>query len=63
MKFPDLSKPETLEKRYLGKLSAKALSLMTSLLKMDPKDRISGREALAHAYFDELRDAEDEEEI
>ena len=44
-------------------MSAKALSLMTSLLKMDPKDRISGREALAHAYFDELRDAEDEEEI
>lgn len=35
-KFPDVSKPETLEKRYGGKLSRKALSLMIGLLKMDP---------------------------
>jgi len=39
-KFPDISKPETLEKRYIGKLSKTALSLMKGLLKMDPKDRI-----------------------
>jgi hypothetical protein len=36
MKFPDLSKTETLEKKYNGKLSPKALALMIKLLRMDP---------------------------
>jgi cyclin-dependent kinase-like len=36
MKFPEILKPETLEKKYLGKLSKKALSFMKGLLKMDP---------------------------
>ncbi len=43
LKFPDLSKPETLEKRYAGKLSKRALSLMTALLKMEPSDRLTGK--------------------
>lgn len=55
MKFPDLPKPETLERRYLGKLSKKALNFMKSLLRMDPKDRISLKEAIKHPYFDEVR--------
>jgi cyclin-dependent kinase-like len=42
MHFPDLSKGETLAKRYMGKLSTKALDLLTKLLKMDPKERITG---------------------
>jgi cyclin-dependent kinase-like len=42
LKFPDISKPETLEKRYLSSLSKKALSLMSGLLKMNPADRITG---------------------
>ena len=36
MKFPEINKPETIERRYLGKLSKKALTFMKSLLKMDP---------------------------
>jgi len=28
MKFPEVNKPETLEKRYLGKLSKKGLTFM-----------------------------------
>lgn len=40
-RFPDISKPETLCKRYIGKLSKTALSLMESLLKMDQKERIT----------------------
>lgn len=31
------------------------------MLKMDPADRISAIEALAHPYFDNMRDAESEE--
>lgn len=43
LKFPsDVSKVETLEKKYTGKLSNKALSLMIGLLKMDPAERFTG---------------------
>ena len=31
LKFPDMSKPETLQKRYVGKLSKRALGLMVTL--------------------------------
>jgi cyclin-dependent kinase-like len=41
MKFPELPKPETLERRYLGKVSKKGLSFMKALLKMDPADRLT----------------------
>jgi cyclin-dependent kinase-like len=41
MKFPDIPKPETLERRYLGKLSKKGLSFMKSLLKMEPNERLT----------------------
>ncbi len=52
MKFPEINKPETLERRYLGQLSKKALNFMKSLLKMDPKDRLNSTEALNHPYFE-----------
>ena len=42
MHFPEISKKDALEKRYMGKLSTKALDLLTKLLKMDPKERITG---------------------
>jgi cyclin-dependent kinase-like len=56
MKFPDTSKPETVEKKYLGKLSKQALSFMKACLKMDPAQRITAAEALAHPYFDSIRE-------
>ena len=59
-KFPDVTKPDTLEKRYVGKLSKQALSLMEELLQMDPRERITAREALFHPYFDGLRNENDE---
>jgi len=62
LKFPDVSKPETLEKKYAAKMSKKALSLMTQLLTMDPRDRINGVQALQHEYFDDIREPEDEED-
>jgi cyclin-dependent kinase-like len=51
-----VSKPETLEKKYTGKLSRKALSLMIGLLKMDPRQRLTGEQALMHEYFDDVRE-------
>lgn len=57
-KFPDLSRPETLEKRYIGRLSKKALSLMGGLLELLPENRLTAVQALAHPYFDGVRDPE-----
>jgi len=62
-KFPDVSKPETLEKHYLGKMSKKALSLMKGMLIMDPAHRFTALDCLAHEYFDGLRDSEVEQLI
>jgi serine/threonine protein kinase len=56
MKFPEINKPETLEKHYLGKFSKNAMAFMKALLKMDPKERLTGIEALQHPYFDELKE-------
>jgi serine/threonine protein kinase len=53
-------KPETLERRYFGKMNKQAISLMKALLKLDPRERLSGKEVLMHPYFDELRDADPE---
>ena len=55
-KFPEITKPETIERRYLGKLSKKALSFMKSLLKMDPKERMTCSEAMKHPYFEDYVD-------
>jgi cyclin-dependent kinase-like len=55
LKFPNLPKAETLQKKYLGKLSKKALDLMVGLLKMDPQDRLTGEQAIFHEWFEDLR--------
>jgi len=59
MKFPEMNKPETLEKRYLGKLSKRALSFMKECLRMDPAQRLTAAKALQHPYFDGIRDIAD----
>ena len=58
LSFPDVSKPETLQKHYIGKMSKKAISLMSGFLEMDPTKRLTSLEALAHPYFDGVRDEE-----
>ena len=51
-KFPDVTKPETLERKYVGKISQQGLNFMNGLLKMDPKDRLTAKEAIAHPFLD-----------
>ena len=63
LKFPTVSKPESLEKKYVGKLPKLALSLMKGLLAMDPNERLNGTEALCHPFFDGLRTAEEEAKV
>lgn len=59
MRFPEIGKPETIERRYLGKLPRKAIGFVKGLLKMEPKERLSARDAMRHTYFDELPEAKE----
>ncbi|EAS02307.2 cyclin-dependent kinase-like Serine/Threonine kinase family protein (macronuclear) [Tetrahymena thermophila SB210] len=61
LKFPEIPKPETIERRYLGKLSKKALTFMKGLLKMDPRERMNVQEAMAHPLFDGIRELYDDD--
>ena len=56
LKFPEITKHETLEKRYLGKINKTGLNLMKNLLSMDPLERITAAEALKHPYFEDLQE-------
>ena len=49
-----MSRPETLQKKYVGKVSRKALSFMKILLNMEPSERPASKECLSDAYFDGL---------
>ena len=61
LKFPEVPKPETLERRYTGKLGRVPISFMKALLKMDPSQRMTASEALQHPYFDGLRTEAEED--
>jgi cyclin-dependent kinase-like len=56
LRFPEVVKFETLEKRYMGKISKIALNFMKSLLSMNPSERLTASEALKHPYFESLRE-------
>ena len=58
LKFPDISKPETLTRKYIGKMSRDALNLLNGMLALDPEERLSAIDCLAHSYFDQLREPE-----
>ena len=50
-KLLDVEKPETLERRYMGKLPKIAISFMRGLLELDPKRRLNGKTVFSHPYF------------
>lgn len=54
LKFPDMSRPETLQKKYVGKLSKRSLNIMKLLLMMEPKERPTAEDCLQHPYFEGL---------
>lgn len=56
LKFPDISKPETLKRRYLGKMDDVALEVLQGLLRLDPGQRVSAAECLAYPWFDDIRE-------
>lgn len=54
LKFPDMSRPETLQKRYVGNASKRGMSFMKQCLMMEPGERLTSREACEHPLFDDL---------
>lgn len=59
LKFPDMTRPETLEKRYLGKVTKKLIQFMKALLKMEPSERATSTECLEHAYLEGVAQPDD----
>lgn len=56
MKFPEIQNFDRLDKKYFGKICQKGLSLIKSLLKMNPKERMTAAEALEHPFFEAERE-------
>ena len=46
-----VSKPESLERKYLGKLGPTAIDFMKGLLQLDPKKRLNSETVFKHKYF------------
>ena len=59
----NVTKPETLERVYMGKLNKKAISFMKGLLEIDPKKRINDNNVFLHPYFEKLVSPEIQMEI
>lgn len=56
MKFPEIHTLDSIDKRYLGKASPRAIHFMKQLLKMNPAERLNAVDALKHPYFDGIRE-------
>ena len=50
----NITKPETLERRYFGKINKQAINFMKGLLEIDPKKRLNGSNVFHHPYFSKL---------
>jgi len=50
----NVTKPETLERKYLGKLNKQAINFLKGLLELDPKKRLNGTTVFQHPYFAKL---------
>ena len=59
-KFDSFHKPETIERRYYGKLNKNAVAFVKALLKLDPKERLCGNDVLLHPYFEDIRSEDPE---
>ncbi|KAM7015198.1 cyclin-dependent kinase-like 5 isoform 2-T2 [Tautogolabrus adspersus] len=60
IRFPSVTHPQTLERRYQGILSGLMLDLMKSLLLLNPTERYLTEQSLNHPAFQPLRQAERE---
>jgi cyclin-dependent kinase-like len=50
-----MSRPDTLQKKYVGVLSKRALNFCRSLMQMEASDRMSCAMCMEHNYFEGLQ--------
>jgi cyclin-dependent kinase-like len=55
LKFPSVSTPQTLDRRYRGILSAKLIHFLQQTLKLDPHERCTVNDCLEHPAFETER--------
>ena len=54
-----VNRPESLERRYMGKLGPSAIDFLKGLLQLDPKKRLNGDNVFKHKYFKCFMDMEE----
>eukprot|EP00644_Phytophthora_capsici_P004305 jgi/Phyca11/83769/gw1.17.728.1 len=54
LKIPEVKVPETLYRRYYGRVSKKAISFLEGAIQLCPEDRFTSEECLKHPYFEGL---------
>lgn len=54
MKIPEVKYPETLSRKYNGRLSKRGISFLEQTLRLCPEDRLTSEECLHHPYFEGL---------
>lgn len=55
IQFPDVSRPETLEKRYLRRTAKLQMQLLKGLLGMEPRRRLNARDVLRMPWFEGVK--------
>ncbi|CAJ1385623.1 unnamed protein product [Effrenium voratum] len=55
IQFPDVSRPETLEKRYLRRMPKLQMQLLKGVLVMEPRRRLSARDMLRMSWFEGIK--------
>jgi cyclin-dependent kinase-like len=54
LKIPEVKVPETLYRRYCGRVSKKAISFLEGTIRLCEEDRLTSDECLKHPYFEGL---------
>ncbi|KAG4056513.1 Cyclin-dependent kinase-like 5 [Phytophthora cactorum] len=52
LKIPEVKAPETLYRRYCGRVSKKAINFLEGVIRLCPEDRFTSEECLKHPYFE-----------
>eukprot|EP00930_Biecheleria_cincta_P098969 TRINITY_DN90621_c0_g1_i1.p1 TRINITY_DN90621_c0_g1~~TRINITY_DN90621_c0_g1_i1.p1 ORF type:complete len:1085 (+),score=176.60 TRINITY_DN90621_c0_g1_i1:177-3431(+) len=55
IQFPDVSRPETLEKRYVRRMPKLQMQLLKGSLVMEPRRRLSARDTLRMPWFEGIK--------
>lgn len=55
IQFPNLGRPESLEKRYAGRMSKLQMQLLKGVLVMEPRRRLSARDVVRMPWFEGIK--------